>query len=210
VRIVKSRPRAFLDHGQHAATMRAMAEENTGGMVALVPSEDSAKLLALSTEDGEPADELHLTLTYLGDDVSTMNESDRRAIVKAAEKAAETTPPVSARVFAHATFNPDGHEDRKPCAVYLVGGTDELDDLRREFDRFASEEQHQPYIPHVTAGYGLTAADLSFTGPVTFDAIRVALGDANIMIPLTGGKEESSADGDGDESGLAPEEDTDD
>jgi hypothetical protein len=56
----------------------------------------------------------------------------------------------------------------------------------------------------------LTAADLSFTGPVTFDAIRVALGDANNMIPLTGGKEESSADGDGDESGLAPEEDTDD
>jgi hypothetical protein len=190
--------------------MRAMAEENTGGMVALVPSEDSAKLLTLPTPGGEPLDELHLTLTYLGDDVTTMSDADKRAVVAAAEKAAETIPPVSARVFAHATFNPDGHEDRKPCAVYLVGGTDELDNLRREFDRFASEEQHQPYIPHVTAGYGLTAADLSFTGPVTFDAIRVALGDANIIIPLTGGEEESSADGEGDGSGLAPGENADD
>lgn len=190
--------------------MRAMAEENTGGMVALVPSEDSAELLALSARNGESIDELHLTLTYLGDDVAAMDEGDKRAIVKAAEKIAEATPPVTARVFAHATFNPDGYEDREPCAVYLIGGTDELDDLRGEFDRFASEEQHKPYIPHVTAGYGLAATDLTFTGPITFDAIRVALGEANIIIPLTGGEEEeSSADGDDDGSEVEPGDDGD-
>jgi hypothetical protein len=191
--------------------MRAMAEENTGGMVALVPSEDSAELLALTVENGEPADELHLTLTYLGDDVSTMGDGDKRALVEAAEKIAAETTPVAGRVFAHATFNPDGFEGRDPCAVYLVSDTDQIDELRGEFDRFASTDQHKPYFPHVTAaGYGLAAGDLSFTGPVTFDAIRVALGDANIIIPLTGGEEESSADGDSEESGLAPEEDTDD
>lgn len=186
-----------------------MAEENTGGMVALVPSEDSAELLALTVPGGEPIDELHLTLTYLGDDISAMTDTEKQAVVSAAEKAAESTPPVTAHAFAHATFNPDGHDDRKPCAVYLIGDTDQLDDLRGEFDRFADGEQHAPYFPHVTAKYDAEAADLTFTGPVTFDAIRVALGDANIIIPLTGGEEESSADGDGDESGLAPEEDTD-
>lgn len=190
--------------------MRAMAEENTGGMVALVPSEDSAELLALTAAGSEPLDELHLTLTYLGDDVATMSDADKQAVVAAAEKVAESTPPVQARAFSHATFNPDGHDGREPCAVYLIGDTKALDDLRAEFDTFADGEQHAPYIPHVTAKYGAAAGDLTFTGPVTFDAIRVALGDANIIVPLTGGEEESSADRDGDESGLAPEEDADD
>lgn len=174
--------------------MRAMAEENTGGMIALVPSEDSADQLALGTEGGESADELHLTLTYLGDDVSAMADDEKRKIVAAVEKVAEATPPVTARAFAHATFNPDAHDDREPCAVYLIGDTDALDDLRGELDRHAAAEQYMPYIPHVTAGYGLNAGDLSFTGPVVFDAIRVALGDANIIIPLTGGEEETEDD----------------
>lgn len=186
-----------------------MAEESTDGMIALVPTEDSAESLALTSPDSETADELHMTLTYLND-VGAMTDAQKRAMVAAVEKVADSTPPVQARVFSHATFNPDGHDGRKPCAVYLVGDTDALDDLRGEFDRFASAEQYKPYFPHMTAKYDANAGDLTYTGPVTFDAIRVALGDANIIIPLTGGEEESDDDGDDGESGLAPEEDVDD
>ena len=44
--------------------------EHTGGMLALVP--DNAD--ALAVEGGDPAGELHLTLLYLGDDVTGWGE----------------------------------------------------------------------------------------------------------------------------------------
>jgi 2'-5' RNA ligase len=183
--------------------MRAVAEESTekpagdgdafgGGMIALVPDEASAVKLAV--QGGEDLDELHLTLTYLGPDIEQVDEAQRRRIVDAAGRLAEATAPVQARIFGHATFNPDGHDDREPCAVYLIGDTDALGPLKDQLDRYASAEQHEPYYPHVTGGYGLTAADLTYTGSVTFNVLRVAMGEANIIIPLTGGEEETSDD----------------
>lgn len=179
--------------------MRAVAEAFGGGMIALVPDENSADQLAV--EGGDALDELHLTLTYLGPDAEQLDEATRTKIVNAVEKVAGTTAPIEARVFGHATFNPDAHQDRDPCAVYLIGDTDALGPLKDEFDPYASAEQHQPYYPHVTGGYDLAAADLTYTGPVTFDAVRVAMGEANIIIPLTGGQEDGTDDDTDDTAG---------
>jgi hypothetical protein len=176
--------------------MRSMADTFDGGMIALVPTEDSAELLAV--DGGEDVAELHLTLTYLGS-IDEIPDDQRTKIVDAVERIAEQTPPVTARAFSHATFNPDRHDDRDPCAVYLIGDTTALEPLKAEFDQFAAVDQHASYIPHVTGGYDLTAPDLTFVGPVTFDAVRVAIGEANIIIPLTGGDEESSEEGDEDD-----------
>lgn len=178
--------------------MRAVADTFGGGMIALVPDEDSADRIAVDNaeESGEEPSELHLTLTYLGPDVEEIDEAQRRRIVDAVERIAGRTAPITARIFGHATFNPDAHQDRDPCAVYLIGETGALGPLKAELDRYASAEQHEPYIPHVTGGYDLSAADLSYTGPVTFDAIRVAIGEANVIIPLTGGEEEETSDDD--------------
>ena len=168
-----------------AATMSAMAEELRAGMVALVPDERSRAALALAADSAEPPEDLHLTLMYLGDDAVDMPNERRLALLKTASTAAELIEPVTVRAFAHATFNPDGNAGRTPCAVYLIGDSDLLDGLRAMFSDF-NDGGHAPYIPHVTAGYGLAAADLDYTGPVTFDAVRVALGETSTDIALTG------------------------
>jgi hypothetical protein len=162
--------------------MARMAEEQTGGMIALIPRREDAE--ALSVPRGEPAEEMHLTLVYLGSDVSTMDNRQRNAIAAAVANVAVMLPPVQTRVFAHATFNPDGHNDREPCAVYLVGDSTVLGPLRAELAQFGGDDQHEPFIPHVTAGYGVKQSKLTFTGPVVFDRLRVALAGDHYDFPL--------------------------
>ncbi len=94
--------------------------------------------------------------------------------------------PVEARAFAVATFNPDGHADREPCAVYLVGESETIPDLHREVESLARALQHPGFVPHVTGKYDATAADLTYTGPVRFDRVAVALADEWHEFPLTG------------------------
>lgn len=159
--------------------------DNVGGagMVALVPDAASRTALALDGGAAEIPEDLHLTLTYLGDDATAMPQERRLALMSAATGAATSLSPVAARAFGHATFNPDGGE---ACAVYLIGESDVIDVLRSTFDGYASSQQHAPFVAHVTAAYGRAAADLSFTGPITFDALRVAIGPDSTDIPLTG------------------------
>jgi hypothetical protein len=73
-----------------------------------------------------------------------------------------------------------------PCAVYLVGDSDQIPLLKDRFSEHASAQQHSPYIPHITAGYGLDPSSMDYTGPVAFDRIRVELGDDTTDIPLRG------------------------
>lgn len=163
-----------------------MADTRTDGMIALIPDEVTAERIGTVGPQGEATDDLHLTLAYLGDDVMSLPEAQREAILEAARVRAMTLPPVTARVFAHAVFNPDAHADRQPCAVYLVSDSRELGPLREELGAYAAAEQHEPFIPHITAGYGVPVDDLTFTGPVRFDRLRVALGGDYHDFPLTG------------------------
>jgi hypothetical protein len=165
-----------------------------GGMIALLPAEADQ----LAVDGGDPAEEMHLTLAYLGDDVSGWSEEQRQAVHDLVRSMAELREPLSARVFAHARFNPDGGPDgdRDPCAVYLVGDGAELavdrdwllERLRDVLGEATVPEQHSPFVPHVTAGFGVDVGTLSYTGPVTFDRIRVALGGDVTDYPMPGGE----------------------
>lgn len=162
--------------------MSGMTEEHTGGMIALIPrAEDAAKMVV---PGGDPVEEMHLTLTYLGDDVTTWDAGRLAAAAGAAGSAAAQIAAVSARVMGHGVFNPDGHADREPCAVYLVGDSAVLSPLRAALVPFAEHEQHEPFIPHVTAGFGVPVTKLSFTGDLVFDRLRVALGPQVLDFPL--------------------------
>lgn len=157
---------------------RVADQEHTGGMVALVPS--AGDVARLTVEGGEPPDELHLTLAYLGDDVTEWEPQQRDAVLAVAHEHSGGGP-IPARIMAHALFNPDGHDERDPCAVYLVGDTPQLTPLRESIItalRGAVDlpRQHEPTIFHVTAGYGLNPGALSYVGPIVFDRLRVALG----------------------------------
>lgn len=162
--------------------MSGMTDEHTGGMVALIPRVADAQ--ALTVLGGEPVDQLHLTVTYLGDDVTGWGAAEMAQVVSAAGGAAMRLAQVSARIMGHAVFNPDGHDGREPCAVYLVSDSAALAPLRATLAQFAAVEQHEPWLPHITAGYGVAVTKLSYTGPVVFDRLRVALAEQVIDFPL--------------------------
>lgn len=147
--------------------------KSTGGMVALFPRIDDA--LQMQVPGGEDVSELHVTLCYLGEDVSDM---DPGQLSIGLSQIADSYTSIEARVMGHATFNGDGgpNGDMDPCAVYLVSDAPELDQLHKDVLDLCQQEfqvptQHAPYIPHITAGYGLDANRLTFHGPVTFDRI---------------------------------------
>jgi hypothetical protein len=141
----------------------------TGGMVALYPRQHDAELLVV--EGGESIEELHCTVIYLGEDV---RDQDPTELIEQLDYVSQNFQEIQAQAFGHAVFNPDGDE---PCAVYLIGGTPDITGLFRELKDFVSsrypgaKEQHDPFVPHVTAGYGLKPEDLTYSGPVLFDRI---------------------------------------
>lgn len=191
-------PGVTLDRLTGAPTTIALAgaeqERSTVGFIALVPDAASASRLALGVADAEKPADLHLTVLFLGEDVTGWSSQIRQRVVDAVRAVAKSTlpGPVHARAWSHATFNPDGGQDgeSKPCAVYLIGAP-ELPALHekmgRKVQRVLGEgfhPQHSPYVPHVTVGYNMAAGDLSYTGPVTFDRLVVSLAGDVTEIPL--------------------------
>lgn len=170
------------------AAVNSDGEEHTGAMVALVPSD--ADIERLMVEDGEPADQLHLTLMFLGE-AADISESARAQIVAAVERYADH--PVSADGFSVNVFNPTASNS---CIVLGVGNDD--GSLQELHSNIASSlgglaglqipEQHSPWIPHVTLQYtdefDAVEAMASRTGPITFDKLRVAFGGETYDIPL--------------------------
>lgn len=173
---------------------QADAEEakQSGGMIALFPRTDFAQMLAVP--GGEPEDDMHLTLVFLGDDVTMLDPAHLGAIVgRIADSYVEE---ITARVFGHALFNPDGAEGRDPCGVYLVGHSPELAQLHRDV-REAVEgavpipEQHDPWVPHCTASYGSQMPDGmplvgEYTGEVIFDRLGLSLAGETQFYPFVG------------------------
>ena len=172
-------------------------------MVALIPANPAA----LAVDDGDPVEQLHMTLAYLGE-VTEWPEAYRQAVHAvaarvtgiAAEQRGEGDPeplftaqkPFRLNVFSHAVFNPNGD---KAATVYLFDGdgdrteveflaADVQGQLRNALGDVDFPQQHRPWVPHVTAGYGVPVDALEFTGPVVFDRIRVALGEEVTDYPL--------------------------
>lgn len=154
-------------------------------MVALVPSEADLDRLALP--GGEPREELHLTLAYLGDAVDVAPEVADALLGHLREIAAEAGGPVVANAFGVAYWNPTGPE---PAWVLNVGDDREgtgptMADVHGEVRELTENlvptlpAQHSPWQPHVCIAYSITGIfnDLvERLGPVTFDRLRLAMG----------------------------------
>jgi 2'-5' RNA ligase len=166
-------------------------------MIALLPTREDARRLAI--EGGEEAEQLHLTLRYLGNGAD-FNEASRAAIVDSVRMLAEGMPPITSNIFGAAHWN--GNSD-EPSWVWSVG-----DDLEHgqslEAAHGMAEEAllmapmdmelpapHTPWVAHVCAAYS-DELDLIIPmeerlGPVTFDRIRVAFAGDHADIPLADG-----------------------
>lgn len=159
-------------------------------MIALLPRAEDAERLAQSGAGAHTADELHVTLAFLGD---AADVADQRAEFDAVGiMASDGVPPIEGRLWAAAAFNP-GTEDQ--CIAWLVGDvTRALSATHaRVMDSLPAgirEKQHKPWAPHITARYGTSNPRPLFghLGPVVFDRIRVSIGDVDHDYPLTGAR----------------------
>ncbi len=171
------------------------APEQTGAMIALVPSDADAQRLAV--DGGETADQLHCTLLYLGEGAA-FSDAQRQAVIDAVHSVMDDWPVVEADGFAVSLFNPGDATDREPCIVLGLSGDDieivhsMVDDAvvaaQQDPGGFEIPAQHSPYIPHITLAYtgdaGQVAALTDRVGPVTFDRVRVAFAGQVTDIPL--------------------------
>lgn len=174
------------------AAIAAAAVQHTGAMIALIPTDADARRLAV--DGGEPADELHVTLMYLGD-AAEIPTKVRARIVDAVSRAINAYPPAEADSFAVSMFNPRGDE---PCVVLGVSGemASDVHVLVEAAVRGVAAgtaldlpKQHEPWIPHVTLQYTGDAARVASltdrTGPIVFDRVRVVFAGDATDIPLT-------------------------
>jgi hypothetical protein len=171
---------------------------HTGAMVALMVAAEDASRLAI--EGGEAADELHLTLAYLGE-AADLGVTGQQDIIDAVSTAINGMPTVDATAFAVTAFNPGAQFEADTCLVYGVTG-DFLDTVH-DFVMQAIDEssagtrippQILPWVAHVTAAYTDDLGRLSDLaaklGPVRFDRVRLAFAGQYTDIPLIDWDEE--------------------
>lgn len=205
-------PQALREQGltvTPAAAVTAADGEHTGAMIALRMTDDDAARLAM--DGGEPADNLHLTLMYLGE-AADLTDEMRQNIISSAQQTADMFGPFEAEAFSVDVFNPESDERDTAIVLGISGGqvADVHDDMRLrvpenleamlgEDAQAALPEQHSPFVAHVTLAY---SDDLSLVEqltdrtnqPVTFDRIRVAFAGETIDIPLTGPVEQEEGE----------------
>src|SRR5262245_39520495 len=97
-------------------TAHAAPPSSQGCIVALYPRAGDAAALAIP--DGEPVDDLHLTLLNVGIDGKPGADAELPGAL--GHIAATTAKPIDADVFGHAVINPDS-SDFRPSVAYLVG-----------------------------------------------------------------------------------------
>jgi 2'-5' RNA ligase len=179
-------------------TIRATAAVHTGAMVALIPTAGDAQRLVV--EGGEPADQLHVTLAYLGE-AADLGAHGQQDAIDAVSSAVNGMPVIDADIFSAAVFNPGDASDREPCLVYGLSG-DMLDAVHDMVDQALQgldlPPQLRPFAAHMTAVYTGDLARLgdlaANVGPVEFDRVRLAFGGQVIDIPLID-DDEPAADG---------------
>jgi hypothetical protein len=201
-------------HGRRSATLATDGSHTQGGMIALIPSAEDAKRLAIG--GGEAAKELHLTLAFLGGDVSVYDDGQRAAVVDAVRLMFDGAAKVTANIFgiAHWNANSDdpswvwsvGDAEGGPSLAathaYVTGAFDMADDAADGGVSHLVPEQHTPWVAHVCAAY---TDDLSLApelekrlGSIIFDRVRVAFGDDDTDISLVDQPEAVTAAADAD------------
>ncbi|MFF4391449.1 phage minor head protein [Streptomyces sp. NPDC001552] len=192
--------------------LTAAAGGYTGAMIALLPSAEDAERLALAADGAEPAEQLHLTLFYLGKGADWDEEQRAELIANLRSHVAMAGlgQPLAARAFGANQWNADGDD---PCWVWAVGddstadrnaprlenarwlAVDALESMHSQPDLPA---QHSPWAGHICAVYTGETWPLeelnARLGPITFDRLRVAFAGDHTDIPLNWEEEEPLMD----------------
>jgi 2'-5' RNA ligase len=158
-------------------------EVPTGVMVALMVPPTDAQTLAV--DGGEPPDELHVTLAFLGQAVDMTSEQQQMLNNVVATWCSGQSP---FDTTVGATSNDFGSPD-EPCTVALIdaptlpGPRQELIDAMHNVG--IQEATNHGWIPHLTLAYG---EELDVTAPkgyeIHFSNVVLAVGADRSVIPL--------------------------
>ncbi len=166
---------------------------HTGAMVALMLDPATAQRLAIP--GGEPAEDLHITLAYLGEAAGL----DLTATVSGVAQFAQCERPVFGRINGFARFV--GVGDGAQDAIVLLYDSPQIPEIRHRLCEclgIDQESQDHGFIPHITLAYVPTGTPepdgISGVGdPLAFDRVTLALGDQRFDFPLKG-EEETDVD----------------
>ncbi len=163
---------------------------NTGIMIALYPSAEIARQIALSGSEAEPLEELHVTLAYLGDSAD-MLPSHCEDLQDLVEAFAANAPPLSGVISGIGRFTtvPDG----EPTPFYASVDIPGLPAWRERLVRSLLSEdfpvvQNHGYTPHITLAYLPKDAPMPITSipglELRFDTVWLVVGDARYCYGL--------------------------
>jgi 2'-5' RNA ligase len=157
------------------------ADTSTGAMVALYPTADVAAQLA--QPGGEPAEQLHVTLAYLG---PAANIEDPEALKRAVAEFASRTAPIAGSVSGVGHFT-GGETPVTYASVDLPTLAPARE--RLVFDLYSNGGAQLPrehgFSPHVTLAF----ADLNATVPnlpLVFEQVSLVIGGDRTDFPLYG------------------------
>lgn len=131
---------------QAAANALLEAEHHTSAMVALYP--DAATAADLALKGGEDADELHMTLAFLGD-IGKLAKSD--GALKVVKEWAATCPPLEGEVSGRGEFVTDGEGKVDYLSVDLPDLSAQRQRLVEMLDAagYPASQEHG-FQPHIT------------------------------------------------------------
>jgi 2'-5' RNA ligase len=153
----------------------------TGVMVAFFPTAEQARELALA--DGEPEDELHLTLAFLGEVGAELQPDQEQTVIDAVTAWAAAQTPIAARTNGLGLFRtPDPVTYANVDAPQLPAARQALVEA---LDRAGvAPLQNHGYTPHMTLDYA-DRRDIEVPEiAMTFDAVTVAFAGHRTTIPL--------------------------
>ena len=144
------------------------ADTPTGAVVVLLPADPES----LAVAGGDPPEQLHMTICYLGD-ASVLDEEEKQAAIDAVNSVSPMGPAVDA-AFAGVTEFADNDGDGQR-AVALTYNSEEAHTIHELLEEMLGVENiYGGFIPHVTLGYNVTVDPAAYDGTTTtFD--RLAL-----------------------------------
>lgn len=175
--------------------MRRREAANTGGvMVAVIPPADVAARLA--QPDGEPLEQLHITLAYLGD-AADLDDAQRQELIDTVAAVTATVPPAAVTVSGLGRFDQVDEDGNAPI-VALVDSRD-LTDLHAALVEALTEaglpvNLDHGFTAHMTLAYAPPDTPLPDVSGAEFtaDQVTVFIGGDRTDLPLGGTMPRSS------------------